>query len=507
MSHTMDLLDVLLLVLITVHLVVSPYTKVEESFNLHAIHDLLIHGQDLHAYDHFEFPGVVPRTFIGALVVSLLAKPFQVFAPLPSKLALQYISRGILGVINWASLVYLRRTVFKVFGKTTALWFALLQYTQFHIPYYASRTLPNMFAFPLTMLATSFYIAAKPARAIGLLAFTTIVFRAELLILTATIAGSSLLRRQISLGSTIFAGSIGVILGIAASGLVDSYFWDFPLVPEFYGFYFNAIKGQSANWGTEPWYTYFSLHLPKLLLNPVTIPLIFVGVYVEWRRLGMQLAPYVAFVGVYSMQPHKEWRFIVYVVPVFVLTAATGATWISNRMRKRAIFLATALAILASAAGTLMVSAGMLAVSSTNYPGGHAVAALHESLDELAGAKAAVGDALGNVTVHFDVPVCMSGATLFTFTRDNIVYDRTEDVEELKSAVDDMGVIVTFENRPPKVFGRAQEWVEMGTVKAFGGLALPWRQHGLRFWKENRRWWHDVVRLEERVFIFARRAL
>jgi alpha-1,6-mannosyltransferase len=69
---------------ILVHLVVSPYTKVEESFNIQAMHDILVHGiptqnvdQFLTAnYDHVSFPGSVPRTFAGALLLCGLSRPF-----------------------------------------------------------------------------------------------------------------------------------------------------------------------------------------------------------------------------------------------------------------------------------------------------------------------------------------------------------------------------------------------------------------------------------------------
>ena len=95
-------LDLLILATASVHVFLAPYTKVEESFSLHATHDVLMYGvapQHLLKYDHFTFPGAVPRTFVGPAFLAWLSKPVIILANelgfVTSKFRLQIFGESI----------------------------------------------------------------------------------------------------------------------------------------------------------------------------------------------------------------------------------------------------------------------------------------------------------------------------------------------------------------------------------------------------------------------------
>lgn len=73
--HLGRTVDWVLLAVVSAHCLAAPFTKVEESLNAQAVHDVLYHRGDTAQYDHVEFPGVVPRSFAGAVALAAAASP------------------------------------------------------------------------------------------------------------------------------------------------------------------------------------------------------------------------------------------------------------------------------------------------------------------------------------------------------------------------------------------------------------------------------------------------
>jgi alpha-1,6-mannosyltransferase len=262
------------------------------------------------------------------------------------------------------------------------------------------------------------------------------------------------------------AGLMGVIIGLGVTVSVDSYFWQrFPLWPEWIGFVYNTIQGKSSDWGVSPWYFYFGNAIPRLLLDPVSwllcIPLALVNRATRKTSLDIMI-PLLAFVAIYSVLPHKEWRFIIYIIPGLTGVAAAGASWIWTRRSKTLLYRLLSLALVSSTLLSFAGSFSLVYISSLNYPGGEALTRLHEIVPEIQ---------QGQISVYMDNLACQTGVTRF-LEKDagaRFIYDKTENQTTLL----DPGFWQKFDyvlaEDPKRIIGR---WEVMDTVYGYSGVGF-----------------------------------
>ncbi|KAI4354672.1 hypothetical protein L6164_003519 [Bauhinia variegata] len=369
--------DLLLASIAAFYVFMVPYTKVEESFNIQAMHDILYHGYHIDSYDHMEFPGVVPRTFIGALLVSLVAAPFVLTTSLlhlPKFYGL-LIVRLALGCLILCTLRFFRLQLRDKFGRQVEAFFVILTAIQFHLLFYCTRQLPNILALGIVNLAYGYWFKGHFYAALNSLIFATIVFRCDTLLLLGPLGLQLLLTKEVSFWGALKRCIGMALLCIGLTILVDSVFWKRWLWPEFEVLWFNSVLNRSSEWGTHAFHWYFTSALPRSLL--AAYPLSLVGLFLD-RRVRSFIFPVLSFILLYSKLPHKELRFIISSIPIFNLSASITASRIYNN-KKKPFWNLLFLIVL----GLLLISVGFTIItfmaSYWNYPSGHALKELHLS--------------------------------------------------------------------------------------------------------------------------------
>ncbi|XP_026817640.1 probable Dol-P-Man:Man(7)GlcNAc(2)-PP-Dol alpha-1,6-mannosyltransferase [Rhopalosiphum maidis] len=414
-------MDKLLYVVSATHLVLCPFTKVEESFNMQAMHDILYLKSNLSQYDHLEFPGVVPRTFLGPLFISILSFPFaSVFKYLQfNKMFSQLLVRAILGIVVVTSIKYFNKSISKVFGNGVGNWFIILTASQYHLMFYSSRPLPNIMAFPLVMVALSSWIRGKHILLIWSSAIAVLIFRSELVIYLGIIILMELLYKRLKLFRGLKLGFLAAITVLTTSIVIDSIFWGRLVWPEGEVLWFNTVLNKSSEWGTKPFLWYFYSAIPRgVALSLLFIPF---GALYDIRVMRL-LIPTLMFVLIYSILPHKELRFIIYVFPVLNVSTATFCNKIwQTRFKPKGFKNILALIFCTGhIIGNLVFTVFLMSASNKNYPGGHAMTLLHTFENNHLDA---------NYTIHIGNYAAQTGVTRFTQLSAHWTYSKKENLE------------------------------------------------------------------------------
>lgn len=136
------------------------------------------------------------------------------------------------------------------------------------------------------------------------------------------------------------------LLGVFVSAVVDRWFYGFWTIPFLGSFHFNAILGLSTLYGSHPWFWYLTAGLPVVtgLLYPF-----FLRETYRWisalaapfrERTRQQLwAIILTYVLMLSTSAHKEFRFLLPVLPLFCILLESRIALLMNRKWSVRLFL------------------------------------------------------------------------------------------------------------------------------------------------------------------------
>lgn len=531
----------LLLSIAALYIVHCPFNKVEESFNTQAIHDFvnlfpnslpqkdhkfsrLTHsiGDDASyqeiairerlPWDHTLFPGVVPRTFVGALSVGLplkLAKYFMTNGFINDKssvneddehdLTMQFVlqigSRFALASIVVLSISAITRAIHKRYGLGFRLLFLITTIGQFHYMFYAGRFLPNTFAAIIANLVFASWINRQYSKSIMYIAFCVVVFRFDTAIFFGWLLFDGVfIRKFLPLSRVLKVGIPAGLVSMLITFCVDSFFWTRPVWPELEGLHFNVWLNKSHEYGTAPYFWYIYDCLPRMLL--ASAPFIILG---EHKITRDYLIPTLAFILTYSFLNHKELRFILFITPLLNICVTSGLMNVHYYMTKiylrifkknsateKSFLVTTIFSFLviglftANIFGCLILSR----ISSHNYPGGQAALSLgmtKELLDKASLSLAdknsiknniGIQDPRSDVAVYVDNLAAQTGLSRFVQVN-GVYYAKTSKIDEktFKKAYNLIYFILEpkevvhflkdhcpLKDNPDKLFTRADKW-------------------------------------------------
>ena len=217
-------------------------------------------------------------------------------------------------------------------GTKEARIAGLLLATLWFMPFFSVRNLVEMVCIPFLM--TGYWLMIKAPGAKGhlnrmffasLLFGLAFTFRFQTLIIPAGIGLLLLLRRK-WLESLILAGGIILII-ILTHGITDWIIWGKPFTE--LGEYISHNIHHRHDYTSSPWFTYILVIL-GVLIPPVSF-FLFAGFFRTWKKYALLFVPTLIFIVFHSYYPNKQERFIMPVLPFFIMLGVVG--WQEVRQR------------------------------------------------------------------------------------------------------------------------------------------------------------------------------
>ncbi|KAF3832606.1 hypothetical protein F7725_026271 [Dissostichus mawsoni] len=229
-----------------------------------------------------------------------------------------------------AKFFYLIRTLER---RDVAKWTFFCHMCSWFSWFCCTRTLTNSTETTLTSLAL-FYFPLPRSKTHSSKIYLSLVALAVIVRPTALIVWFPLLmyhfwqendKLRLITNTVVPIGAVAVVI----STLIDCIFYGKWTVVQFNFLKFNVFHGVADFYGSHPWHWYFSQGF-AVVIGP-HLPLFLHGCSLAFKRYKILLAAIVWTIVVYSLLPHKEFRFIYPVLPFCMIFCALYTGLIHQR--------------------------------------------------------------------------------------------------------------------------------------------------------------------------------
>ena len=209
--------------------------------------------------------------------------------------------------------------------KRSARMVGLLLAVLWFMPWISVRDLVEVSCIPFLVLAIWFIVSRgdQPGQTsayflAGLFIGLAFDIRPQTILFSIGIIIVVLLERKWKETITLILGAL--IPVILVQGTVDYFIWNRPFV-ELIGYVKGNIKS-AHDYITLPWYNYFFV-IFGMLIPPVSL-MLFYGFIRNWKKFLLIFIPVVLFFALHSYFPNKQERFILPILPFFIISGVIG---------------------------------------------------------------------------------------------------------------------------------------------------------------------------------------
>ncbi|KAK6179580.1 hypothetical protein SNE40_011906 [Patella caerulea] len=257
------------------------------------------------------------RGYTYPLVFAVLFKIQQILG-LDTRILMIKLPRLLQGVLAAVGDLYLYKLSRKLSDTPTAQWTLLCHVLSWFTLYCCTRTLTNSTEAVLVTIALYYFpwpgLSSKGNSSMKFLAMAalSVIVRPTAAIMWILLCSWHIQHNSSHLYKTLKNYILVCVLSLGISALIDRVYYNTWTCVQWNFLQFNVLTGDSAIYGTHPWHWYVSQGFPVVMATQL-FPFI-MGAWKSSNKVPLLLIIWNIFI--YSFLPHKEFRFLLPILPL-----------------------------------------------------------------------------------------------------------------------------------------------------------------------------------------------